>query len=69
MRIDPSQRVRGLRLVGVGVGFVGVALLVGVQEGSQLVGALAVLAAEDGLVPLIVKAAAAAKRRSEELSG
>ena len=35
-RIDPSQRVRGLRLVGVGVGFVGVALLVGVQEGGQL---------------------------------
>jgi len=42
-RIDPSQRVRGPRLVGVAVGFVGVALLVGVQEGSQLVGALAVL--------------------------
>ena len=42
-RIDPSQRVRGLRLVAVAVGFVGVALLVGVQEGSQLVGALAVL--------------------------
>ena len=35
--------MRGLRLVGVAVGFVGVALLVGVQEGSQLVGALAVL--------------------------
>jgi len=43
MRIDPSQRVRGMRLVGVGVGFVGVALLVGVQEGGQLVAALAVL--------------------------
>jgi drug/metabolite transporter (DMT)-like permease len=42
-RIDPSQRVRGLRLVGVGVGFVGVALLVGIQEGGQLVAALAVL--------------------------
>ena len=42
-RIDPSQRVRGLRLLGVGVGFLGVALLVGVQEGGQLVGALAVL--------------------------
>ena len=40
MRIDPSQRVHGLRLVGVAVGFVGVALLVGVQEGSQLVGSL-----------------------------
>src|SRR5262245_29291555 len=43
MRIDPSQRVRGLRLVGMGVGFLGVALLVGVQEGGQLVGALAVI--------------------------
>ena len=42
-RIDPSQRVRGPRLVGVGLGFVGVALLVGVQEGGQLVGAVAVL--------------------------
>jgi len=42
-RIDPSQRVRGLRLVGVAVGFVGVALLVGVQEGGQLVAAFAVL--------------------------
>jgi drug/metabolite transporter (DMT)-like permease len=43
MRIDPSQRVHGLRLVGVAIGFVGVALLVGVQEGGQLVGAVAVL--------------------------
>jgi len=43
MRFDPSQRVHGLRLVGVGLGFVGVALLVGVQEGGELVGALAVL--------------------------
>jgi len=42
-RIDPSQRVRGIRLVGIALGFVGVALLVGVQEGGQLVGALAVL--------------------------
>jgi drug/metabolite transporter (DMT)-like permease len=42
-RIDPSQRVRGLRLVGVAVGFVGVALLVGVQQGGQLVAAFAVL--------------------------
>lgn len=44
-RIDPSQRVRGLRLVGVALGFVGVALLVGVQQGSELVGVLAVLGA------------------------
>jgi len=41
--IDRSQRVRGLRLVGVGVGFLGVVLLVGVQQGSELVGALAVI--------------------------
>ena len=43
IRIDPSQRVTGLRLVGVGLGFVGVALLVGVQEGGELLGALAVV--------------------------
>jgi drug/metabolite transporter (DMT)-like permease len=43
IRIDPSQRVRGFRLVGIGLGFLGVALLVGVQEGGELVGALAVL--------------------------
>jgi drug/metabolite transporter (DMT)-like permease len=41
--IDRSQRVHGMRLVGVGVGFVGVVMLVGVQEGGQLVGALAVI--------------------------
>ena len=41
--IDPTQRVRGLRLAGVAVGFLGVALLVGAQSGGQLVGALAVL--------------------------
>ena len=45
IRLDPTQRVTGTRLVGVGVGFVGVALLVGVQTGGQVVGALAVLAA------------------------
>ncbi len=43
IRIDPSQRVTGLRLVGVGLGFVGVALLVGVQEGGELLGAVAVV--------------------------
>jgi len=42
-RIDPSQRVRGLRLAGVVLGFVGVVVLVGAQEGGQLVGALAVV--------------------------
>jgi drug/metabolite transporter (DMT)-like permease len=41
--IDRSQRVHGVRLVGVGVGFLGVVFLVGVQEGSELVGALAVI--------------------------
>ena len=44
-RLDPSQRVTGTRLAGVGVGFVGVALLVGAQTGGQVVGALAVLGA------------------------
>ena len=32
-----------MRLLGVGVGFLGVVLLVGVQEGGELVGALAVI--------------------------
>jgi drug/metabolite transporter (DMT)-like permease len=41
--IDVSQRVSGARLVGVFVGFVGVALLVGVQVGGDLVAALAVI--------------------------
>ena len=41
--IDRSQRVHGVRLAGIGVGFLGVVLLVGVQEGGQLVGALAVI--------------------------
>ena len=43
IRIDPSQRVTGLRLAGVGLGFVGVALLVGLQEGGELLGAIAVV--------------------------
>lgn len=42
-RIDPSQRATGIRLVGIVVGFVGVALLVGVQEGGQVLAALAVV--------------------------
>jgi drug/metabolite transporter (DMT)-like permease len=42
-RMDVTQRVTGPRLVGVGVGFVGVALLVGVQRGGDFVAALAVL--------------------------
>ena len=39
----PDERVTGLRLAGVLVGFVGVALLVGVQPRGQLLGALAVV--------------------------
>ena len=42
-RIDVTQRVTGIRLVGVAVGFVGVALLVGVQSGGELIGAVAVI--------------------------
>ena len=42
-RIDVSQRVGGARLVGVAIGFVGVAMLVGVQSGGNRVAALAVL--------------------------
>jgi drug/metabolite transporter (DMT)-like permease len=45
IRLDPTQRATGTRLAGIGVGFVGVALLVGAQTGGQVVGALAVLAA------------------------
>jgi drug/metabolite transporter (DMT)-like permease len=42
-RVDVSQRVSGARLQGVVVGFVGVALLVGVQAGGDLVAAFAVI--------------------------
>jgi len=41
--IDRSQRVRGMRLAGILVGFVGVALLVGVQRGGEVTAALAVV--------------------------
>jgi drug/metabolite transporter (DMT)-like permease len=39
----PSERVTGRRLVGVGIGFVGVALLVGAQPEGKLLGAFAVV--------------------------
>jgi drug/metabolite transporter (DMT)-like permease len=42
-RIDPTQRGSRSQLIGVGIGFVGVALLVGVQRGGGLVGAFAVI--------------------------
>jgi drug/metabolite transporter (DMT)-like permease len=40
-----SERVRGLRLVGILVGFVGVGLIVGDQRGGAVAGALAVVVA------------------------
>jgi drug/metabolite transporter (DMT)-like permease len=40
---DPTQRVTGMRLLGVLVGFLGVALLVGVQRGGDVVAALAIV--------------------------
>jgi drug/metabolite transporter (DMT)-like permease len=39
----PSERITGLRLAGVLLGFVGVALLVGAQPEGQILGALAVV--------------------------
>lgn len=42
-RMDRTQRVTGGRLVGLGVGFVGVVLLLGLQSGGDLVAALAVV--------------------------
>jgi len=42
-RIDVTQRVTGARLVGIAIGFGGVALLVGVQSGDDVVAALAVI--------------------------
>jgi drug/metabolite transporter (DMT)-like permease len=44
-RFDPGQRVTGRRLAGVGIGFLGVALLLGLQRGGDLVGAAAAVAA------------------------
>lgn len=43
LRFDHSQRVAGLRLAGILVGFVGVALLVGAQRGGDFVAAIAVV--------------------------
>jgi drug/metabolite transporter (DMT)-like permease len=44
IRLDPSQRATGTRLLGVVVGFLGVALLVGAQSGGDVVAALAIVA-------------------------
>lgn len=43
LRFDSTQRVAGLRLAGLLVGFAGVTLLVGNQRGGELVGAVAVV--------------------------
>ena len=48
IRFDPEERSTGFRLVGIGLGFVGVSLLLGVDlgdSGSQLLGGAAVLLA------------------------
>jgi len=42
-RMDVSQRVTGMRLMGIFVAFAGVALLVGVQRGGDIVAAIAVI--------------------------
>ncbi len=42
-RIDRTQRVTGVRLAGVGVGFVGVVFLIGLQTGGELIAAFAVV--------------------------
>jgi drug/metabolite transporter (DMT)-like permease len=47
-RIDHSERVRGLRLVGLFIGLAGVVLLLGIDvggRGSEILGALAILGA------------------------
>jgi drug/metabolite transporter (DMT)-like permease len=44
IRLDATQRVSGVRLAGIAVGFLGVALLVGAQRGGDVVAALAIVA-------------------------
>jgi drug/metabolite transporter (DMT)-like permease len=60
LRVDPEERVGGLRLAGLGIGLVGVVLLLGLDvAGSrdELVGAGAILVATVGYAigPMIVK--------------
>jgi drug/metabolite transporter (DMT)-like permease len=60
LRVDPEERVSGLRLVGLGIGLLGVVLLLGLDvAGSreELIGAGAILLATVGYAigPMIVK--------------
>ena len=59
IRFDPSETVRGLRLVGLGVGFAGVVALVGLDiagNWDELLGAAAILVAALGYAigPMII---------------
>ena len=59
IRFDPAERVRGLRLVGLGVGFAGVVALVGLDiagNWDELLGAAAILVAAVGYAigPMII---------------
>ena len=58
LRFDPSERVTGLRLVGLVTGFAGVVALVGIDLGGELWGAAAVLLAAFGYAvgPMLLKA-------------
>lgn len=60
LRFDPSERVSGWRLAGLLMGFVGVAMFVGIDiagRKDELMGALAILAAAFGYAvgPMVVK--------------
>jgi drug/metabolite transporter (DMT)-like permease len=60
LRFDPSERPTPLRALGLGVGFVGVVALVGIDaagSGAEVVGALAVLVGAVGYAigPMLVK--------------
>jgi drug/metabolite transporter (DMT)-like permease len=48
LRFDPSERVTGVRLAGLVLGFAGVVALVGIDLEGELVGALAILLAAVG---------------------
>ena len=57
IRLDHEERARGLRLVGIALGIVGVAVLLGIDvggDGAQLLGALAVVLASLGYAARLV---------------